>query len=408
MEFSRLVIVAVIGAFSAGAVLSGLFSWLLVRQARKQTELVREMEQERCAALLAERDRRVAEVEVTGEQLRTEFQNLAAVVLEEKGGRIAEQNRRKVEELLGPFRQQLTDFKSRVDHVFQEETRDRVSLLAEIRHLKDLNESVRADAVHLTNALKGQVRTQGAWGEMILERILEESGLRQGREYQVQESLSRADGGTSRPDVIVHLPEGKDIVIDAKVTLTAYERYCRSESDAERDRQLGLHLAAVKNHVRSLSDKRYENLAGVHSLDFVLLFLPVEGAFMTAITADNELFNQALAKNVILVSPSTLLATLRTVRHIWRYEDQKQNAHRIALQAGRLYDKFVDFAAALDDIGDKLDKATAACDTAKNRLCHGRGNLVRRVEELRHLGAAATKKLPAVLVDRAETAITEE
>jgi DNA recombination protein RmuC len=255
--------------------------------------------------------------------------------------------------------------------------------------------------LNLTNALKGQSKTRGSWGEMILERVLEESGLQKGREYEVQTMYASEAGQRRHPDVIVHLPEGKDIVIDSKVSLTAYEKYCSSDTEEKREKRLKEHILSIRTHIKTLGEKRYEELEGIKTLDFVLMFLPVEGAFWTAIESEQGLFNEAFDKNIMLVSPSTLLATLRIINNIWRYEDQNKNALIIAKKAGDLYDKFVGFVEVLDDVGQKIDKARESYQTARNRLTDGRGNLVRRTVELRQLGVKAQKELPEGLVVQA-------
>ncbi len=260
---------------------------------------------------------------------------------------------------------------------------------------------ISEDAINLTNALKGQSKTRGSWGEMILERVLEESGLHKGREYEVQVMYASDEGQRRHPDVIVHLPEGKDIVIDSKVSLTAYEKYCSADTDEKREKRLKEHLISIRTHIKDLSEKRYEELEGITTLDFVLMFLPIEGAFWTAIESEQGLFNEAFNKNIMLVSPSTLLATLRIINNIWRYEDQNKNAMIIAKKAGDLYGKFVGFVEALEDVGQKIGKAQESYKTARDRLSKGKGNLVRRTEELKQLGVKAQKELPAELIAQA-------
>jgi DNA recombination protein RmuC len=332
------------------------------------------------------------------DQLKMEFQNLANKIFEDKSQKFTDQNRENLEGVLKPMREQLLDFKKKVEDVYDKESKDRISLLNEIIHLKTLNERISEDAVNLTNALKGQSKTRGSWGEMILERVLEESGLQKGREYEVQAKYASEEGQRRHPDVIVHLPEGKDIVIDSKVSLTAYEKYCTADTEEKRDKRLKEHIVSIRTHIKGLSEKRYEELEGIKTLDFVLMFLPIEGAFWTAIESEQSLFNEAFDKNIMLVSPSTLLATLRIINNIWRYEDQNKNALIIAKKAGDLYDKFVGFVEALDDVGQKIDKARESYQTARNRLTDGRGNLVRRSLELRQLGVKAQKELPESLL----------
>lgn len=332
------------------------------------------------------------------DQLKMEFQNLANKIFEDKSQKFTDQNKENIEGVLKPMRDQLLDFKKKVEDVYDKESKDRISLREEVKHLRDLNERISEDADNLTKALKGQSKIRGSWGEMILERVLEESGLQKGREYEVQAMYTSEAGQRRHPDIIVHLPEGKDIVIDSKVSLTAYEKYCSAETEEKRDKRLKEHILSIRTHIKGLSEKRYEELEGIKTLDFVLMFLPIEGAFWTAIESEQSLFNEAFDKNIMLVSPSTLLATLRIINNIWRYEDQNKNALIIAKKAGDLYDKFVGFVEALDDVGQKIDKARESYQTARNRLTDGRGNLVRRSLELRQLGVKAQKELPESLV----------
>lgn len=340
-------------------------------------------------------------------QLTAEFQNLANKILEEKSKKFTDQNKLNLEQVLNPLREQLGDFRRKVEDVYEKESKDRMSLFHEINSLKSLNQQISSDAINLTNALKGQSKTQGAWGEVILERVLEESGLHKGREYETQGSFTTDEGKRLRPDVIVHLPEGKDIVIDSKVSLTAYERYCSSDDEIERQLALREHVASLRSHIKGLSVKNYEELPGINSLDFVLLFVPIEAAFITAVENDQSLFREAFDKNIIVVSPTTLLATLRTVHNIWRYEYQNRNALEIAEKAGGLYDQFVRFGESLLDVEDKLNKAQASFQTAKSRLMDGRGNLVTRTQQLQKLGAKAKKKMPEELLKGSDVELLE-
>jgi DNA recombination protein RmuC len=338
------------------------------------------------------------------EQLKLEFQNIANKIFEDKNKRFTDENKRTLDVVLNPVREQLSEFKKRIEDVYDKESKERVSLFNEIVHLKTLNQKISDDAVNLTNALKGQSKTQGAWGEVILERILEESGLHKGREYETQECFTADNGRQLRPDVVVHLPEGKDVVIDSKVSLTAYEKYCTTNTPEKRDKRLKEHILSIRTHIKGLSAKKYEDLQGIRTLDFVLMFLPIEGAFWTAIEQDTSLFNDAFAKNIMLVGPSSLLATLRIIQNIWRYEDQNRNAATIAKKGGDLYDKFVGFVESLEDIGHKIGKAQESYDKARSQLASGRGNLIRRTEELKGLGIKAKKTLPESLTDQAEEA----
>ena len=328
------------------------------------------------------------------QRLTNEFKVLAEQILEEKGKTFADRNKAQMDGLIGPLREQLGDFKKRVEDVYDKEARDRAALVNEIGHLKNLNERIGQDALNLTKALKGDVKTLGGWGEVILERILEASGLEKGRAYDTQVSLSGGRGSRYQPDVIVRLPEGRDVIVDAKVSLKAYERYHSSSDETVRTTAIKAHLASLRTHFKGLSEKHYEDLEGVRTLDFVLMFVPIEAAFFTALEHDRSLFSEAFEKNVILVSPSTLLVTLRTIHNIWRFADQNENALEIARQAGGLYDKFVGFVEALEEVGRQLDRAKDAYRTARDRLRTGRGNLVRRAEQLIALGVKANKALP--------------
>jgi len=273
--------------------------------------------------------------------------------------------------------------------------------LKEIHTLRDLNQTIAVDAVNLTNALKGQTRTQGVWGEMVLERVLEQSGLQKDREYELQVSVS-SETGRQRPDAIVHLPDGKDVVIDAKVSLTAYERYASAPDDLTRAQALREHVVSLRAHIRGLGERNYQLLPGVRSLDFVLLFVPIEPAYMEALRAEPALFTEALERNIGLVNPTTLLTTLRMIQNVWRFEHQSRNAQEIARRAGDLYDKFVGFVQDLDAVDSRLASTRNAFDAARNKLVSGRGNLVKRAEDLKALGVEASKALPAALLDQAQ------
>ncbi|MBQ0756303.1 MAG: DNA recombination protein RmuC, partial [Amphritea sp.] len=302
--------------------------------------------------------------------------------------------------LLTPLKDQLGEFKRKVEDVYDKEAKDRRSLYEQITHLKELNQQMSVDAVNLTNALKGESKTQGNWGEVILERVLEQSGLRKGYEYETQVSLNE-EGQRYMPDVIIRLPDDKDVIVDAKVSLTAYEQYCSTDETVLQDRALTEHLQSIRNHIRGLSEKAYQNLEGVRSLDFVLMFIPVEGAFLLALQQDKELFSSAYERNIILVSPSTLLVTLRTINNIWRYERQNRFAQEIAHRGGELHDKFVGFVESLDDVGRHLGRTQNAFDTAHKRLSSGRGNLVNQAASLHKLGVKNKKELDKTLAQSA-------
>ncbi len=363
----------------------------------ESTRLATALEKER-----AQNVEKLAILERAQKQMQIEFENAATKIFENRSKTFAEQNKTNLDQLLSPFKEQLKDFEKRVEDTYDKESKQRFSLAKEIQQLQKLNQRLSDDALNLTNALKGQSKTQGNWGEMILERLLEQSGLTKGREYDVQMSLKDQKGKIYRPDVVVHLPDNKDVVIDAKVSLTAYERYCRENDEAKRGAQLERHVNSIRAHVKSLGDKGYEKLENVRSLDYVLMFVPIEGAFMAAVEHDDSLFNDAMQKGIIMVSPTTLLATLRTIQNIWRYEKQNQHALEIAKKAGALYDKFEGFVGSLTEVGKKLGDTHDAYEIAYKRLVGGRGNLVNRAEELKRLGAKASKTLPEKIVREAE------
>jgi DNA recombination protein RmuC len=336
------------------------------------------------------------------QQLTREFELLAGKIFEEKQERFSKQSKENLEGTLNPLREQLTEFRKRVDDVYDRETRDRMSLRTELGHLKELNLRMNDEALKLTRALKGETKTQGNWGEVILERVLEESGLRKGHEYETQLAMRDDSGKRRYPDVVVRLPDNKDIVIDAKVSLVNYERYCNAVEEAERQSALREHIASMRAHIGGLSAKDYENLEGVRSLDFVLIFVPIEAAFLTAFDADPALFRDAYEKNILVVSPTTLLVTLRTVQTIWRYERQNVNAERIAKEAGSIHDQFALVLDALEGMGKHLDKSREQYELTFNRFARGKGNLVKRVGDLAKLGAKTKKSLPENLLAAAD------
>ena len=358
--------------------------------------------------------RRQEEIEKLGllSEVRTEFgiqfKNLANEILEDKSKRFTEQNKTNIEALLSPLAEKILAFEKRVEETYDKESKQRFSLETEIKNLRDLNTQISQDAINLTNALKGQSKTQGAWGEIILERVLEMSGLVKGREYDVQVTLTSEEGKRSCPDVIIYLPENRHLVIDSKVNLVAYERYCSLPDGGEREAELKKNITAFRKHVSELDLKKYQDHYKLNSLDFVLMFVPIEGAFMIAVQNDERLFNQAFEKNLVIVSPSTLFATMRTIHNLWRQEDQNRNALKIAKHAGRLYDKFAAFVTDLHDIGRKLQAAQESHENARMKLISGRGNIVSRIENIRQLGARATKKLPQDFVDDAMEDENEE
>jgi len=335
------------------------------------------------------------------EQLSNQFKALASEILEEKAKRFTEQNQTNIGQLLEPLKIKLTEFQGKVEEVYIKEGQERSALAQQVKHLMELNKQLSDDAHNLTRALKGSSKTRGNWGEMILEKILESSGLRKGYEYDVQESHTRDDGSRAQPDVIIHLPEERNIIVDAKVMLNAYEEYVNTEDDAERDAAMKRHLEAVRGHIKGLSEKNYQGIHGVKSLDFVLMFIPVEPAFMLAISHDNDLWQDAWKRNVLLVSPSTLLFVVRTVAHLWRQEQQNRNAQEIARRGAELYDKLVGFVEDLKGVGNRIKQAQNEYDKAYGKFVDGRGNVIRQAEMLKGLGVKPSKSMPTEVVDAA-------
>jgi DNA recombination protein RmuC len=326
--------------------------------------------------------------------LGQEFENLANRIFEDKQTKFAQQNKEALEVTLSPLRRDIGDFRKQVESAYDKENADRNKLVGQISELQKQTLQISADAVSLANALRGDNKAQGNWGEFVLEKLLEDSGLTNGREYDTQVALKDDTGKRRNPDVIIHLPEGRDIVIDAKVSLVDYERYFHASDEDKKQQCLRQHLLSMRAHVKGLSGKDYESLGGVNSLDFVLIFVPIESAFMLALDHDPEMMRDAYDRGIILVSPSTLMVTLRTIKNLWRYADQNRNAQLIADKAGALYDQFVSYVEALDEVGKHLDKSKDAWENARKRLTSGRGNLVRRTEELKKLGAKTKKNLP--------------
>lgn len=366
--------------------------------------------------LEAEREKLGAQeslLEQTKQELKKEFELTANKLFEHKSAQFNTASQSMLEGALSPFKTQLSDFRKKVEDVYEKENAERNRLAGQIQELQKQAHKIGEDAVNLAQALKGNSKAQGGWGEVVLERLLEQSGLQKGREYETQLSFTSDSGARRMPDVVVRLPEGKDIVIDAKVSLTDYERYCNSENDAERQKFLLAHIQSVRNHIKGLSAKDYENLPGLRALDFVFIFIPIEAAFMLALQHDPNLYKDAYDRQIILASPTTLLAILRTVENIWRYEKQNRNAERIAKDAGGLHDQFVGVLEALEQLGQQLDKTREAYDKTHKRLQSGRGNLLRRVDTIRRLGAKTKKTIdPALLElgddDQNDVEVTDE
>jgi DNA recombination protein RmuC len=342
------------------------------------------------------------EVEKLQEKFSHEFKNLANDIFEEKSKRFTDQNKNNISELLTPLKDRIVEFEKKLDVSSKESLTWNASLREQISGLKELNLQITKEAENLTKALKGDNKAQGNWGEFILESILEKSGLARDREYFVQECFKSEDGKRFQPDIIIKLPEDKNIIIDAKVSLLAYERYHNCESDEERSQCIKNHLLSLKTHIKSLGEKNYQKLHGIKGLDFVLMFIPIEPALSLAIQQDTYLFNNAFEKNIVIVSPSTLLATLRTISSIWKQEYQNRNAMEIARQSGNLYDKFVGFVQDLNDLGSRIASVRDVYDKAMNKLVSGKGNLVGRAEKIRNLGAGASKTMPQDLLEKAD------
>jgi len=371
-----------------------------LEQALEEYQAVREENARLLQALALERrqaDEKLKLLAEAKEALAEQFQNLANRIFEEKGEKLVQQNVANLDSLLRPLGERLKEFQVRVEETYDKESKQRFSLQGEIQKLVEANARMSADALNLTNALKGDSKTQGAWGEVVLERILEASGLQKGREYDIQVGF---EGGRARPDVIVRLPEGKHVVVDSKVSLTAYESYCNAADDAARKRELARHLDSLRSHVKGLAEKNYQSLYGIRTPDFVLMFVPLEPAFALA-GAKPDLFDEAFARNVMIVSPTTLVISLRTIASIWRYEYQNRNAQELVRQCTALYDKFVGFVTDLEDIGRRLKAAQSSYDDAYGKLASGKGNLIRQVERIRELGLKPARPLPAQLTEMA-------
>jgi len=335
------------------------------------------------------------------ERFKIEFKNIANNILDENSKKFTTQNKENLDNLLNPLKEKIQTFEKKVEETHRESLEKNAGLIQQILHLKEMNQKISEEAHNLTKALKGDTKKQGNWGELILEKVLERSGLVKDVEYKTQFSTTNVEGSRIQPDVIIFLPDNKHIIIDSKVSLLAYNNMVNAETDEQREKFLSEHIASVKSHIKGLSDKSYQSSGDLTTPDFVLLFMPIESSFSVAIQADNELFNFAWDRKIVIVSPSTLLATLRTIASIWKQERQTRNALEIARQAGGLYDKFTGFINDLLEVGKKMDMAKSSYSDAMNKLSSGSGNIVKRVEELKKLGAKTEKAIPQALVDRA-------
>lgn len=335
------------------------------------------------------------------EQLSNRFKTLANEILDDKSRKFTDQNKINLDQLLEPLKLKISEFQGKVQEVYIQEGKDRSALSEQVKQLMTLNNQLSEDAHNLTQALKGQAKAQGNWGELILERVLEASGLRKGHEYNVQESHVREDGTRIQPDVVIHLPENRHLIIDAKASLTAYEEHTNADTDLERNSTIKRHLESVRSHIKELSEKNYQKIYGLQSFDFVLMFIPIEPAFMLAISHDNNLWLDSWKKNVLLVSPSTLLFVVRTVAHLWKQEQQNRNAQEIACRGAELYNKLAGFVDDLNMLGKRLQQAQIAYDDAYSKFTKGKGNVIRQAEMLKQLGIKPAKPLSQNLTDSA-------
>jgi DNA recombination protein RmuC len=342
---------------------------------------------------------RIESLNEAKEALTSQFKNLANEILEDKSRRFTEQNAANLDALLKPLQTKLTEFKEQVNTSYGNEARERFALKSEIERLANLNLRMSDETRSLTQALKGDSKVQGDWGELVLESILESSGLRKGEEYLVQDSHTQGDGSRLQPDIVVKLPQGRSLVVDSKVSITAYSRHAEASDSLVAEQELAAHIQSLRQHIQGLSSKNYSSLYGVSSVDFVLMFVPIEPAFLLALKTAPNLYQEALAKNIVLVCPSTLMASLRTVAHLWRQDHQNRNALEIAKQCGALYDKFVGFVDDLEKLGQRLDQAQTSYHDAFNKLKSGKGNLIRSAEKVRELGVKPSKNLSTLLIE---------
>jgi DNA recombination protein RmuC len=346
-------------------------------------------------------DEHKSEVEKLQEKFTNDFEVLANKILEEKSNKFTEQNKENLKIILNPLQEKIKVFEDKVDQTHKESIDYHAALRQQIIGLKEMNLQMSKETINLTKALKGDTKTQGNWGELVLERVLEKSGLEKDREYYVQQNFTNDDGKRILPDVVIHLPDDKKMIVDSKVSLTAYEQYVNEDDETLKVQFLKEHVASLKRHVNQLSEKKYEDIYKIESPDFVLLFIPIEPAFAVAINADNHLYNKAFEKNIVIVTPTTLLATLRTIDSMWNNEKQQKNAIEIARQAGALYDKFQSLLGDLVSIGKRIDESKKEYSSAMNKLFDGRGNLISSVEKLKKMGAKAKKAIPENIIKRA-------
>lgn len=374
---------------------------LILEEAEKNASLVLQLQDSlsQIAALKAEKtfleeklSTQTQQTETLQKRLTVEFENIANRVMKQRSEEFTLSNQKNLGELLNPLKEKITAFEHTVQTTYEKELREKVSLGEELKKLTEMNRQMSQDATNLTNALKGDAKKQGNWGEVILERVLERSGLTLGQEYQREEVVESNTGETIRPDVIIYLPDNKHIIVDSKVSLVAYERYISAEDDTLREKAIKEHILSIRTHVKGLSEKNYQNARTLNTPDFVLLFMPIEAAFATAVQHDTELFSYAWEKHIVIVSPTTLLATLRTIASIWKQENQTKNAQEIARLSGTLYDKLVGFAEDMEKIKTNLERADKAYDEALKKLKDGKGNVIRTAEKIKELGAKTSNK----------------
>jgi DNA recombination protein RmuC len=368
-------------------------SYQALQQSYTKVVAKSEAQSARLDALMQNHEEKMALMNSAEQRLQSQFENLANRIFEEKNASYHNQSKQNIEAVLAPFKTQLEGFKQQISEQHIREGKERASLKTEILGLKELNQKITQEAAALTNALKGDNKKQGNWGEVILERILKESGLREGHEFETQVSAQSEQGKRLQPDVVVHLPNDKDVIIDAKVSLSAYERYYNEEDNELRKQHLRDHVTSIKGHIKGLGAKDYQAIASLRTLDYVLLFIPIEAAFLLAIEEEPDLVSLALNQNIMLVSPTNLLVALRTINNIWQYEYQHQNAQHIAEQAAKLYDKFVGFVGDLEKVGKSIDTAHSHYEGAISKLTSGRGNIVRQLEKFREMGVQPNKRL---------------
>ena len=395
--------IAILGIFGT---FTGFYLFFKMRKEQERMRLQKEQLEKELLVLqnryeveLASANEKLTFLQNAKNELSREFQNLSAKIFEERTKQFATSNKEQLELLLKPFREQIENFSKQSLKQFETELKERHLLKNELEQLKSMNSQLAQEALNLTKALKGENKTQGNWGEIVLERILEQSGLREGVEYVLQATLKNDEHKTYRPDVVVHMPQQRDIIIDSKVSLRAYERFVSAEDEVAKQSALKEHLQSIYKHIKELGAKKYEQLEGVHSLDFVLMFMPIEGAFLLALEHDNEFFKRAYDENILVVSPSTLLVTLRTIEHIWRTQRQEEHAQKIAKEAEAMYDKLVLFVEEMQNIGNHIQKTQDSYDKAMNRLTTGRGNVIKRAQNIRELGIKSKKELPVTSDD---------